>query len=548
MLARSFPKFFSPAGSRNRTQDEPSRATLRVQVVGCSNLFTESNRGLSDPFVAVTLGQTQTVKTPVARKTLNPVYDPKDTTFNFPIVGKTIEALKFVVWDKDWPRKDCLGEATVDFEDWFQSGDSQKSRPFAWSVAETQESFSIPLTSTKSRTTSQAVIQLRLGFVKVEGRDKEFKEVQDQLSGKSSDQHNETKNANVYGESPQPTCAEASLPPHRSSGDTSGTSAPISDKAPNLRPHDADHEEGEDDNKDQPFPLMMLQKEIRAFSRQRSKLNETELKKIDGQELLDKWQRMIISDIAGGHIPPADKTAILDAMIQLSSISGLSPKCLRIQDVGIQSPVPCPDIRSEDVQCYKGKIGALDVAVTVPKKHPEPGGEQLKTRLQQAILWRKLTHRNILPFLGLYYFDDSRTQVCLLSPWKENSATQHDFKQPEEGVRGIADGLAYLHDQNVFHGYLSTSSILIDSGDTPLIGEIGLAQLLGKAVDVKEDIYQFGRISFELFGGTSLKGKDGPPRPLGMSDTLWEVVKRCLNPTASSRPVASGIVKALTPI
>ncbi|KAL0066521.1 hypothetical protein AAF712_006564 [Marasmius tenuissimus] len=290
---------------------------------------------------------------------------------------------------------------------------------------------------------------------------------------------------------------------------------------------------------------MMLQREIRAFYRQHSKLNETELKKIDGQGLLDKWQRMIISDISGERIAPADKTAILDAMIQLSSISGLSPKCLRIEDVGVQGLVPCPDIQSEDVQCFRGKIGALDVAVKVPKKQPKPGGEQLK----QAILWRKLTHQNISPFLGLYYLDETRTQVCLLSRWMENSVTQHDFKQPEEGVRGIAEGLTYLHNQNVFHGYLSTSSILIDSDETPLIGDLGLAQLLGKAADGKEDIYRFGHISFEFFGGTSLKGKDGPPRPLGMSDTLWDVVKRCLSPTPSSRPVASGVVKALrTPI
>ncbi|KAJ8079013.1 hypothetical protein PM082_013300 [Marasmius tenuissimus] len=306
------------------------------------------------------------------------------------------------------------------------------------------------------------------------------------------------------------------------------------------------NEEGDedDDDEDKPFSEKMLKIQIRAFNRQRSKINETELQKIDGQEYLDRWQRMIISDLFGKIILPADRTALLDAMIQFSRISGFAPKCLRIQDVGIQDLIPIPEYQSADVELYRGKIGHADVAVKVLKEHPRPDDKRLETYLQQAVVWRKLEHQNILPFLGLYYFNHARSRVCLVSPWIENSAAQDEIDS-EDCVKGIADGLAYLHDQKVVHGHLSAPSILIDSDGNPRIGDLGLAQLLGQAGDLSEDVFELGRLSFELFGGTSMKDKDGPRQPEGMPNPVWDVVKKCLSTSPSSRPGASEICGAL---
>ncbi|KAL0066404.1 hypothetical protein AAF712_006446 [Marasmius tenuissimus] len=259
----------------------------------------------------------------------------------------------------------------------------------------------------------------------------------------------------------------------------------------NINSYSSKDEDEEDEEEDKPFSEKMLKIELRAFNRQRSKLNETELKEIDGQDYLDKWQRMIISDLPGKIIPSADKLALLDAMFLLSQISGLAPKCLRIQDIGIQDLAPVPDIQFADVEFFKGKIGDLDVSVKAPKKQPRPDNKQL-------------------------------------------------------GLKGVATGLVYLHNQKVVHGDLSAFNILIDSAGIPYIGDLGLPQLLGKASDKSEDVYRFGRLAFELFGGTSLKGKDGPRRPLGVSNPMWEVVKKCLSTTPSSRPPASDIAEALS--
>ncbi|KAL0058354.1 hypothetical protein AAF712_014973 [Marasmius tenuissimus] len=53
-----------------------------------------------------------------------------------------------------------------------------------------------------------------------------------------------------------------------------------------------EEDDEDDDEEDKPFSEKMLKIQIRAFNRQRSKINETELQKIDGQEYLDRWQRV----------------------------------------------------------------------------------------------------------------------------------------------------------------------------------------------------------------------------------------------------------------
>ena len=63
--------------------------------------------------------------THVAKRTLNPTYTPKDATFDFPIhlsLADKLGVLELVVWDKDMLKKDYLGEASLQLEDWFKDG------------------------------------------------------------------------------------------------------------------------------------------------------------------------------------------------------------------------------------------------------------------------------------------------------------------------------------------------------------------------------------------------------------------------------------------
>jgi phosphatidylserine decarboxylase len=61
-------------------------------------------------------------QTPVVKRTLNPVYNPKDATFDFPIYlsfADKIGVIEIVVWDKDLLKKEYLGEVSVPLDDWF---------------------------------------------------------------------------------------------------------------------------------------------------------------------------------------------------------------------------------------------------------------------------------------------------------------------------------------------------------------------------------------------------------------------------------------------
>ena len=63
-------------------------------------------------------------KTPYIKATLDPVYPPKDATFEFPVflsLAETMGALELVVWDKDMFGRDYLGEVALPIQNWFQS-------------------------------------------------------------------------------------------------------------------------------------------------------------------------------------------------------------------------------------------------------------------------------------------------------------------------------------------------------------------------------------------------------------------------------------------
>ena len=61
-------------------------------------------------------------QTPVCKRTVNPVYSPKDATFDFPIylsLAEKLGVIELIIWDKDMLKKDYLGEVSIPLEDWF---------------------------------------------------------------------------------------------------------------------------------------------------------------------------------------------------------------------------------------------------------------------------------------------------------------------------------------------------------------------------------------------------------------------------------------------
>jgi phosphatidylserine decarboxylase len=74
--------------------------------------------------------------TPSAKRTVNPVYAPKDATFDFPIhpsLADRFGAIEMVIWDrKDVLRKEYLGEVALPLEEYFRTEAGDDVAELAW--------------------------------------------------------------------------------------------------------------------------------------------------------------------------------------------------------------------------------------------------------------------------------------------------------------------------------------------------------------------------------------------------------------------------------
>ncbi|KAI9439607.1 C2 domain-containing protein [Lactarius indigo] len=133
---------------------------LRMQVLSCRDLEAKDSNGLSDPYVIVS-GLGKRFKTPVCKCNLNPVYEPKDATFDFPIYKSLVHkpgTLKFVVWDEDPISDDYLGEYALSVDKWL------KESAFAFNDPNNRP-FSVDLVSSRRTTTGRGTMHIKIGVV-----------------------------------------------------------------------------------------------------------------------------------------------------------------------------------------------------------------------------------------------------------------------------------------------------------------------------------------------------------------------------------------------
>ncbi|KAH9925501.1 kinase-like domain-containing protein [Fomitopsis serialis] len=190
---------------------------------------------------------------------------------------------------------------------------------------------------------------------------------------------------------------------------------------------------------------------------------------------------------------------------------------------------------------------------------------------QEAILWLRLRHKNIVPLLGA---DMTLFPVCLVSVWMKYGNISGYLRQypNEDRLRlliDVAEGLAYLHSESMVHGDLKCANILINDERQACIGDFGLSAVihdpetimsitpspnavgtlrwtapeildpesfgLEHAVASPEtDVYSFGMVTWETFSGHTPYEEyrfDAPhKRPphaaaLGLSDLVWDLIQ-----------------------
>ncbi|KAI9439591.1 C2 domain-containing protein [Lactarius indigo] len=145
---------------RDSSSVEAPLVVLRVQVLSCQNLKAKDRNGYSDPFVIVSILGKQS-STPVCKRNLNPVYDAKDATFDFPIhmsLLNVLGTLNFAVWDQDMVRDDFLGKYSLPVHQWIRGA------AFAFSDRSNQP-FVVNLASSHSATPTCGTMSIKVGFV-----------------------------------------------------------------------------------------------------------------------------------------------------------------------------------------------------------------------------------------------------------------------------------------------------------------------------------------------------------------------------------------------
>ncbi|ESK85279.1 kinase-likeprotein [Moniliophthora roreri MCA 2997] len=247
---------------------------------------------------------------------------------------------------------------------------------------------------------------------------------------------------------------------------------------------------------------------------------------------------------------------------------------------------------------YRAVYRDLEVAIKrmrVFPSTPESNRQKLyKGFCREAILWRALKHPYVLPFLGV----DSETfpgSFCLISPWMKNG-TVLDYLRKTDGqdidlrLFEIAQGLAYLHSQEIVHGDLRGSNILVDSKCHACIADFGLSVFSDGTVRTDSshhggsvrwmapelhdparfrleyvrrtfasDVYSFACVCVELYTGkrpfAGIRHDTGailqvivgkrPKWPPHMEAWLWSIVETCWDHDRAKRPSVSRVVEMM---
>ncbi|KAF8332872.1 kinase-like domain-containing protein, partial [Amanita rubescens] len=217
---------------------------------------------------------------------------------------------------------------------------------------------------------------------------------------------------------------------------------------------------------------------------------------------------------------------------------------------------------------------------------------------REALMWAMLKHDFVLSFLGIYY--EQQEEMFLLSPYMENGTLAQWRKNAKPSVNEtwdrileVAQGIEYIHSEEIVHGDLRGDNILLDANLHVQIADFGLTRLLdatntqsgikhpnfsapelfGCSEDADDtsavepartqmsDVYAFGCLCYEIHYGTVPFSRKSavqiwklvtrcvlPPRldepPL--SDGAWDIIQRCWTRETSKRPKMRDVVERLT--
>jgi len=305
------------------------------------------------------------------------------------------------------------------------------------------------------------------------------------------------------------------------------------------------------------------------------------------QKLLDKY----LLSLDKKH----ERQTLRRFLVRLAKESGILPRSMFLHNVSC-----------EDRNSVAGGAFADIFYGTLPSGNPVAlkrlrifsrsaiEGGQHAAFCREALVWKQLHHPNILPFLGVDS-DTFKPYLCMVSPWMQNgnliSCMNSRLEKSESvpfynWITQIAQGLAYLHNEDVVHGDLRGANIMIDSNLKVKLVDFGLALfteatyatlgsigggstrwtapeiIFGSRSTFQSDIYAFGCVSLELDTGSCpfpnipsdahvvvkiIRGERlrVQPKTSRIPQDVWQLVAKCWKDKVDERPSAEFIVRAL---
>ncbi|KAI0938512.1 hypothetical protein AcV5_000179 [Taiwanofungus camphoratus] len=288
---------------------------------------------------------------------------------------------------------------------------------------------------------------------------------------------------------------------------------------------------------------------------------------------------------------------VLSTLRKLCSRTGLLPSSTILPRSDLQKEGEHPEAYGGFADVWRGRYRDKEVALKVFRLSPRDEPSRIyKTFCKEAILWKRLSHPHITPFLGI---NTELFPLCIISEWMVNGNIMAYLKNAPQANRlellvDVATGLEYLHDRRVLHGDLKGANILINSEHRACLCDFGLTSVISDpdivslifttsnkdgstrwaAPEVlnsehprgsrESDVYSLAMVMWEVFAGRVpfhecpnegqvihkiLHGRR-PERPeeasgLGLYDDVWDLMVTSWHEEPQRRPNAAVILRRL---